>query len=383
MNQQKPFAFFQRHPTSRIWQEVIAGAAGEPGVVAAFLEGAAAPSGEVQPDDLQWIADQHAAIKTHHTHEFGEGPATLHPDAISDALRQGLARGHAAAHQFSMETVSSVLHHANPTFTLNDHLEHIDAAVFTGDTLYDDERREEIKTYVGRWTRAIAEHEAADAEEAGAATALAVEEPVAEAKAEVAIDDVHAALRAAGLMLVRTEHGLVIEKALNAVAEQAAPAEDQSEDEPEAQPAHVPTPVLTPLSRVEQVGWSYTEEGGKKYLVRDRREGEKVAHMVEGVLYEGKPIDGVPEIIQRLGEWLHAAYDRTPQSPEAVAMLDSIDALTAVRQHVFMPAGAEPAAEVRSLTNQYGTMKAAFLIDKSLPDGTRLFVGKEAPGTEA
>lgn len=292
MSQQKPFAFFQRHPISRIWQEVIASSAGQPGVVAAFLEGAAVSSIEAQPDDLQWISDQHLAIKSHHTHDFGEG-FSLHPDAISDALRQGLARGRSAAHQFSMETVSSVLQQANPTFSLNDHLEHIDAAVFTGDTLYDDERREEIKTYVGRWTRAIAEHEAADAEEAGAGTAPVAEEPVAEPKSDLAIDDVHAALRAAGLMLVRTEHGLVIEKALNAVAEQAAPVEEPApvEAQAEAQPVQEPVPAFVEVSGLEQVGWSYTEEGGKKYLKRDRQQGENVAHMVEGVLYEGKPAD--------------------------------------------------------------------------------------------
>lgn len=337
MSQQKPFAFFQRHPLSRIWQEVVVSAAGQPGVVAAYLEGATVLAGEDQPDDLQWIAEQHVSIKVFHTHQFGEEQGTLHPDAISDALRKGLARGRAAGPVVSPPILQ---------------------ADFSGEALSKDAQR-------------VAPTDADFA-------------PVVEAEpsADVAIDDIHAALLAAGLMLVRTEHGLVIEKSLDAVAEQAAPSEDQSEDESEGQPAHLPIPVLQPISRVEPVGWSYTEEGGKKYLVRDRREGEKVAHMVEGVLYEGKPIEGVPETIWRLGQWLHAAYGRPPQTPQVIAMLESVDALVAVRQHVFMPTGAEPAAEVSSLTNQCGTMKGALLIDKSLPDGTLLYVGKEAPASQ-
>ena len=37
--------------------------------------------------------------------------------------------------------------------------ESIDASVFSSDMLFDDERREMLKNYIGRWSRAIEEHE--------------------------------------------------------------------------------------------------------------------------------------------------------------------------------------------------------------------------------
>jgi len=37
--------------------------------------------------------------------------------------------------------------------------ESIDASVFSSDMLFDDERRKLLEYYVGRWTRAIIEHE--------------------------------------------------------------------------------------------------------------------------------------------------------------------------------------------------------------------------------
>lgn len=39
--------------------------------------------------------------------------------------------------------------------------ESIDASVFSSDMLFDDERRKTLKDYIGRWTRAIEEHESA------------------------------------------------------------------------------------------------------------------------------------------------------------------------------------------------------------------------------
>lgn len=49
------------------------------------------------------------------------------------------------------------------------HLEHncegIDAAVFSGDMLFSDEKRAMLKDYVGRWTRAIDDHEKTEAAE--------------------------------------------------------------------------------------------------------------------------------------------------------------------------------------------------------------------------
>jgi hypothetical protein len=42
---------------------------------------------------------------------------------------------------------------------LEDACEGIDASIFSGDLLYDDERREMLKEYIGRWTRTITEHE--------------------------------------------------------------------------------------------------------------------------------------------------------------------------------------------------------------------------------
>lgn len=58
----------------------------------------AAPTPKV-PSDAEWIAERHIAIKRFHTHEFTEGVLTLHPDCITNALREGLARGCAAAPQ--------------------------------------------------------------------------------------------------------------------------------------------------------------------------------------------------------------------------------------------------------------------------------------------
>lgn len=53
---------------------------------------------------------------------------------------------------------------------MNHHLEKncegVDASVFSGDVLYDDESRAELKNYIGRWTRAIAEYEGAAAQAA-------------------------------------------------------------------------------------------------------------------------------------------------------------------------------------------------------------------------
>ena len=47
---------------------------------------------------------------------------------------------------------------------LEKNCEGVDAAVFTGDVLYDDDSRAELKEYIGRWTRAIAEHERSEPE---------------------------------------------------------------------------------------------------------------------------------------------------------------------------------------------------------------------------
>lgn len=37
--------------------------------------------------------------------------------------------------------------------------EEVDAGIFSGDVLYCDEERKEVKKYIGRWARAIAAHE--------------------------------------------------------------------------------------------------------------------------------------------------------------------------------------------------------------------------------
>lgn len=42
--------------------------------------------------------------------------------------------------------------------------EGIDAAIFSGDTLWDEEKRATLKTYLARWQRAIDEHERTPAE---------------------------------------------------------------------------------------------------------------------------------------------------------------------------------------------------------------------------
>ena len=44
---------------------------------------------------------------------------------------------------------------------LEQNCEGIDASVFSGDMLFDDERRKMLTEYIGRWTRAIKAHESA------------------------------------------------------------------------------------------------------------------------------------------------------------------------------------------------------------------------------
>lgn len=51
---------------------------------------------------------------------------------------------------------------------LNELCESIDASVFSGDLVWHNNRRQLLKKYVGRWTRAIAEHEAYIAANPGA-----------------------------------------------------------------------------------------------------------------------------------------------------------------------------------------------------------------------
>lgn len=46
---------------------------------------------------------------------------------------------------------------------LHNACESVDASVFSSDMLFDDERRAELKEYIGRWTRAIKQHEAGEA----------------------------------------------------------------------------------------------------------------------------------------------------------------------------------------------------------------------------
>lgn len=48
---------------------------------------------------------------------------------------------------------------------LHDHCENIDASVFSGALLFDDQQREMLREYAERWLRAIAEHEVADAKD--------------------------------------------------------------------------------------------------------------------------------------------------------------------------------------------------------------------------
>ena len=47
---------------------------------------------------------------------------------------------------------------------LEDACESIDASVFSSDMLFSPVRRELLKDYIGRWTRAIEEHERAPAD---------------------------------------------------------------------------------------------------------------------------------------------------------------------------------------------------------------------------
>lgn len=48
---------------------------------------------------------------------------------------------------------------------LKNDCEGVDASVFSGDVLWDDDSRNELKEYIGRWTRAIAKHEGMTAEQ--------------------------------------------------------------------------------------------------------------------------------------------------------------------------------------------------------------------------
>lgn len=47
---------------------------------------------------------------------------------------------------------------------LRDNCEGIDAAIFSGDVLWSDDERAELKTYIARWARAISEHERAESQ---------------------------------------------------------------------------------------------------------------------------------------------------------------------------------------------------------------------------
>jgi hypothetical protein len=60
---------------------------------------------------------------------------------------------------------------------LHDACESVDASVFSGDVLYDDASRAALKDYVGRWTRAIAAHEALEAQDDGMDSMLATLDP--------------------------------------------------------------------------------------------------------------------------------------------------------------------------------------------------------------
>jgi hypothetical protein len=46
-----------------------------------------------------------------------------------------------------------------------DACETIDAALFTGDTLYDEKKRAMLKEYLGRWNRAVLAHETSSTED--------------------------------------------------------------------------------------------------------------------------------------------------------------------------------------------------------------------------
>ena len=48
--------------------------------------------------------------------------------------------------------------HALPAY-IHEACDSVDAAIFTGDTLYDDAQRTELKTWIDRWACAIREHE--------------------------------------------------------------------------------------------------------------------------------------------------------------------------------------------------------------------------------
>ena len=48
---------------------------------------------------------------------------------------------------------------------LHNHCEGIDAAMFSGDVLWDDKARAELRVYVERWLRAIDQHEQEEKDE--------------------------------------------------------------------------------------------------------------------------------------------------------------------------------------------------------------------------
>lgn len=47
---------------------------------------------------------------------------------------------------------------------LIENCEGVDAAIFSGDVLWNDDERAELKAYVERWARAISEHERAESQ---------------------------------------------------------------------------------------------------------------------------------------------------------------------------------------------------------------------------
>lgn len=255
-----PFAYFQRHHSSKIWQEVIAAAAGLPGVVAAYD----------QPLPLPCEGNFHDRV-------FPVYAEVCHALGIP-VEEGGDETGTAAASEVESVPALSI---SDPLADLHSDCEKIDAAVSTGNALLDDSAREAFKEYVDRWSRVVFGHEPQVLDPA-VQHAEPIERQDGVAIEGSTVEEMNAALLAAGLVLVHHEHGLVVEKISGHDVESPA-----QEDEP-----------TLGLAREEltHVGYSYTKTDGHKYLVRDRREGEKVAEMVEGFLYEGKPVEGLPPV---------------------------------------------------------------------------------------
>ena len=98
--------------------------------------------------------------------------------------------------------------------------EAVDAMIFSGDTLYIDSERAELKAYLARWQRAVAEHEAAEPlAQSAAATETAPPLGASRMILASAVEDPH---RLVTVRLQRHQRAYLVSKVFSAISNRAA-----------------------------------------------------------------------------------------------------------------------------------------------------------------